>query len=202
MPIDFSKAAFADVAALNRYSLCNVQPGLFPTGNRRATVSTPLQSRSESSIAINPRNPRNMVGASKKFTNPDAYLFKIGVVYTFDGGQTWGEAALPVDPAWDCLTDPWVAFDSFGNAFLIAGEKLVPEKQGTSAAWTPWACMRTALGRRRTGKLPGPSTWTRSMTKQCVVCDNNRHSPFYGNIYVVSASTLTAQDLRAPATTA
>jgi hypothetical protein len=37
MPIDFSKAAFADVAALNRFSLCNVQPGCSPpaTGGRR-----------------------------------------------------------------------------------------------------------------------------------------------------------------------
>jgi hypothetical protein len=187
MPIDFSKAAFADVAALNRFSLCNVQPGLFPTGNRRATVSTPQQTRSESSIAINPRNPRNMVGASKKFTNPDAYLFKIGVVYTFDGGQTWGEAALPVDPAWDCLTDPWVAFDSFGNAFLIAEpDKLVPAKQGTSSSLD-------AVGMYAYRSQDGGPTWEAPRPldldavddKQCVVCDNNRHSPFYGNVYVV-----------------
>lgn len=54
-------------SALNRFGLCNVQTGLFPTGNTRATVSSSSESRSESAIAINPRNRRNMIGTSKKF---------------------------------------------------------------------------------------------------------------------------------------
>src|SRR4051812_45202895 len=104
------------VLAANKYSLCNVQTGLFPTGDKRATNSNASQSRSESCIAINPQNPNNMIGASKKFINPAVYLFKLGVIYTFDAGSTWHESELPMKQGWDGMTDPAVAFDDFGNA--------------------------------------------------------------------------------------
>src|SRR4051812_25440657 len=104
-------------ASLNsRYGLCSVQTGLFKTGNKRATVSSPMQSRSESAIAINPKNANNMIGASKKFIDPAVYKFRLGVVYTFDAGATWHESQLPLKPEWDVMTDPAVAFDDFGNA--------------------------------------------------------------------------------------
>ena len=72
----------------NRLSLCNVQTGLFPGQDQRATWSSSSESRSESVIAINPQNESNMVGASKKFIDPSLYHFKLGPVYTFDGGDT------------------------------------------------------------------------------------------------------------------
>jgi hypothetical protein len=65
---------------LNKFSLCNVEYGLFASGNKRATFSTPSQSRSESCIVINPNDPSNMVGASKKFIDPAIYLFTLGIV--------------------------------------------------------------------------------------------------------------------------
>src|ERR1700750_2578039 len=102
------------ILALNQFSLCNVQTGLFPTGNKRATTSSATQSRSESCIAINPKKPNNMIGASQKFINPAGYLFKLGVIYTFDAGNTWHESSLPMKPGWDGMTDPAVAFDNFG----------------------------------------------------------------------------------------
>jgi hypothetical protein len=160
---------------------------LIASGNIRATHSTPVQSRSESNIAINPRNPLNIIGVSKKFTDPHAYLFKIGAVYTFDGGRTWAESELPVEPGWDCLTDPWIAFDTFGNAFLIAEpDRFHPARQGTTVSLD-------AVGMYAYRTRDGGRTWDQPQQldadstddKQCVVCDNHPRSPHFGNVYVV-----------------
>jgi hypothetical protein len=173
------------------FSLCNVQPGLFPTGNQRATFSNPSQSRSESCVVINPQNPSNMIGASKKFIDPAIYLFKIGVVFTFDGGKTWKESELPMKQGWDGMTDPALAFDDFGNAFLV-GEplKLHSDKIGTGDDLE-------GLGMVVYKSTDGGATWGNPTTlatntsddKQWVVCDNNPSSPFYGNIYVAWAAS-------------
>lgn len=186
MPIDFD-LNLGLIAELNKVSICNVQPGLFPTANRQATFSNPSQSRSESCVAINPRNPRNIVGASKKFIDPKIYLFRLGVVYTFDGGHSWQEATLPMRPGWDGMTDPTVAFDDFGNCFLV-GEPLRfnRDKVGTSEDLT-------GLGMVVYRSTDGGATWQEPISlttdtsddKQWVICDNNRFSPHYGNVYVV-----------------
>ncbi|MCB9432784.1 MAG: exo-alpha-sialidase [Ardenticatenaceae bacterium] len=190
MPIDFD-LNLDFLAELNKVSLCNVQPGLFPTANRQATFSNASQSRSESCIAINPRNPRNMVGASKKFIDPHIYLFRLGVIYTFDGGNSWQEATLPMRSGWDGMTDPTVAFDDFGNCFLV-GEPLRfnRDKVGTSQDLT-------GLGMVVYRSTDGGATWQEPIQlttdttddKQWVICDNNRFSPHYGNIYVVWAAS-------------
>jgi len=49
---------------------------LGPRCNRRVTCdASPSNARSESAIAVNPLDPYNMVGASKRFTNPENYSF-------------------------------------------------------------------------------------------------------------------------------
>jgi hypothetical protein len=173
------------VLALNTYGLCSVQTGLFPTGNKRATTSNASHSRSESCIAINPKNPNNMIGASKKFIDPTVYFFKLGVIYTFDAGNHWHESSLPMKQGWDGMTDPAVAFDNFGNAFLI-GEplKFHPDKVGTNDDLE-------GLGMVAYKSEDGGVTWGNPITlttdtnddKQWVVCDNNPSSPHYGNVY-------------------
>ena len=171
--------------AANKFSLCNVQTGLFPTGNKRATKSSPSESRSESCIAINPQSPNNMIGASKKFIDPAVYLFKLGVIYTFDAGNTWHESSLPLKQGWDGMTDPALAFDDFGNAFLIAEPlKFHPDKAGTNDDLE-------GLGMVAYRSVDGGVTWKNPITlttdtkddKQWVVCDNNPSSPHYGNVY-------------------
>lgn len=173
-------------ALSNRYGLCSVQTGLFPTGNTRATVSTPAQSRSESAIAINPRNGDNMVGVSKKFIDPAVYKFIIGVVYTFDAGKTWHESQLPMEPGWDVMTDPAVAFDDHGNAFLV-GEpiRFNANKVGTSDDLTGLGMVvyRSTDGGVTWGQ-PVRLTTDTSDDKQWIACDNNPSSPYYGNVYV------------------
>ena len=65
----------------------------YPPINRRVTYSeSSKHARSESSIAINPANPYNMLASSKKFSDPSKYEFSLAVYCTFDGGETWSES--------------------------------------------------------------------------------------------------------------
>ena len=174
----------------NRFSLCNVQAGLFPTGNVRATTSTAQQARSESAITVNPKDPSNMVGVSKKFIDPSVYLFSLGPIYTVDGARTWHQSALPMQPGWDGMTDPTVAFDDFGYAFLV-GE---PFRFNQAQAHTSQD--HTGLGMVVYRSSDGGNTWGQptmlttaaSDDKQWVICDNNPASPHYGNVYVAWAA--------------
>src|SRR5215469_10574868 len=81
--------------------------------NRRVTYSKSLNNaRSESSIAINPRNPYNIVASSKRFTNPNKYEFSLAIYTTFDGGESWTEAnPLKLLDGWAGVSDPALAWD-------------------------------------------------------------------------------------------
>ena len=85
--------------------------------NTQVTFSPgPAAARSESELEVNPLNPSNFVGASKRFTNPQTYAFTMAAYSTFDAGETWTEAAPLVllgnaDPnrAWSGVSDPAIA---------------------------------------------------------------------------------------------
>src|SRR5712692_3854798 len=93
-----------------------------PRCNRRVTCDlSPSNDRSESSLAVNPLDPYNMVGSSKRFTDPATYAFSLAAYATFDGGLSWTEAsALTLLPGWSGTSDPAVAWDNLGNAYLVA----------------------------------------------------------------------------------
>ena len=60
---------------------------LGPRCNRQVSCSPdPHNDRSESALVVNPLDPYNMVGSSKKFTDPSTYAFSLVAYYTFDGG--------------------------------------------------------------------------------------------------------------------
>jgi hypothetical protein len=57
-----------------------------PRWNRQVTCdSDPNNDRSESELVVNPRDPYNLVGASKKFTDPAHYNFSLAPYASFDG---------------------------------------------------------------------------------------------------------------------
>ncbi len=67
---------------------------LGPRYNIRVTCdASPSNDRSESAIEANPTNPYNLVGSSKRFTNPQTYAFSLAAYSTFDAGRSWQEAA-------------------------------------------------------------------------------------------------------------
>ena len=156
-----------------------------PKCNRRVTCSpSPTNDRSESTLAVNPLDPYNMVGSSKRFTNPATYAFSLAAYATFDGGLSWTEApplGLIGDPditkAWAGVSDPAVAFDNAGNAYLVAlpFPAAGPETLGI-------AVYKSSDG-GRSWSAPNfihPSTGD---DKQSAAGDGNPTSPFYGNVY-------------------
>jgi hypothetical protein len=89
--------------------------------------SSPNNDRSESWLAVNPLNQNNMVGSSKRFVNPATYDFSLSAYATFDGGYSWIEAPplgllsdLDPNKVWAGVSDPAVAWDNAGNAYIVA----------------------------------------------------------------------------------
>jgi hypothetical protein len=148
--------------------------------NTRVTFdSSPRNDRSESSLAVNPLDNTNMVGSSKRFTDPATYAFALAAYATFDGGASWAEAApLALLPGWAGTSDPAVAFDNAGAAYDIA----LPFGPGADTPLIGIAVYRSPDGGR---------TWSRPLLihesnqddKQGAVGDTNPSSPFYGNVY-------------------
>lgn len=86
---------------------------------------------SEPSVAVDPTDSNNLVGASKMFSTlqggDNGYKFKIGTYFSHDGGQTWTDQGMlgGDDPNndWDAqgfgnTTDPSLTWDSDGNAYV------------------------------------------------------------------------------------
>ncbi|MEO9030028.1 MAG: sialidase family protein, partial [Ktedonobacteraceae bacterium] len=64
-----------------------------PYANVRVSQDSYL-AHSEPMLAENPRNPLNLVGGSKFFTDPKHYSFQIGFYSSFDGGCTWQDGGV------------------------------------------------------------------------------------------------------------
>jgi hypothetical protein len=155
------------------------------TSNVQATHSTsPKHARSESVVVVNPTNPQLMVGAAKKFINPDKYDFTLATCYSVDGGQTWAESApltLGHDRLrrpWGGISDPALTWDSQYNVFLVA---------------LPFALNDgPTLGIAIYKSADGGRTWSTptvihegSDDKQWAAADLSPASPFFGNVYAV-----------------
>jgi hypothetical protein len=148
--------------------------------------TNPEHARSESFVAINPKNSLQIVSASKKFLNIETYDFILATQYSTDGGQTWTESAdLDLTDAkgttFTAMTDPTMAWDDSGSVFLVG---LV----GTNdpPAWN-------SIGLVVYTSTDGGQTWSAPQVmhsgdddKQWAAADNtNPASPYYGNVYVV-----------------
>ena len=146
--------------------------------------SSPFWDRSESSIAINPLDNLNMVGASKRFYDPPDYGFVLAAYSTFDGGSTWSEAPpLQLGPGWGGMSDPAVAWDSAGNAYLVA----LPFKPGMAPPDDTGDLIGIAVYQSTDGGLTwGPPNLIHTSSgddKQGAAGDWNSVSPFFGNVY-------------------
>ena len=145
--------------------------------------SSPFWDRSESSIAVNPLDSTNMVGASKRFFDPPDYGFVLAAYATFDGGSTWTEAPpLQLGAGWGGISDPAVAWDGAGNAYLVA----LPFLPGTPPDLTG-----PIVGIAVYQSTDGGLTWgapdlihaSSGDDKQGAAGDWNPASPFFGNVY-------------------
>jgi hypothetical protein len=147
--------------------------------------------RSESELETNPLNSLNVVGASKRFNNPSTYDFTLAAYASFDGGESWTEAAplgLLGDPdphkTWAGVSDPVLAWDNAGNCYLVA---LPFPGPGSPFDTLGMAVYRSSDG-GRTWSAPNfihPNTdRLRADDKQWAASDRNIRSRHYGNVYV------------------
>jgi hypothetical protein len=89
-----------------------------------AAATTPLNidvsqrptSESEDTVAVNPKNPKNVVIVS----NIEGAAPGLFVGVSFDGGSTWARRIIGNnDNLGDACCDPSLAFDEYGNLFLV-----------------------------------------------------------------------------------
>jgi len=77
----------------------------------------------ETSIAVNPTEPGNMIGGANDYQlglNPGGHVSESTLSrahVTFDGGHTWSEYPLGSNSAYQATGDPSVAFDAGGHAY-------------------------------------------------------------------------------------
>lgn len=104
----------------------NVTGLICTTSSAAANVDTTCESVSpsnETSLAVNPTNPRNIVGSANDY---QVRMSHGGTTYetiysrahvSFDGGSTWSEYGVQF-PNYTSTGDPGVAFDADGRAYL------------------------------------------------------------------------------------
>jgi hypothetical protein len=112
------------------------------------TVTSPNQSGSEPSIAVNPNNTNQVVAAFQPAT----------IAYSTDGGQTFSLADLPPVEGWRIGGDVSVTFDDKGHAYLGS---LHFDKLGSASYWAHGAGRNGIFVRR---SLDGGKTWEKDAT--------------------------------------
>ncbi len=74
--------------------------------------------QNESSIAVNPKNPMNLIASAVDYRDNSATW----VYVSSDGGRSWVNKNLGrAFPGWRCSNDPSVAFDADGVGYLVYG---------------------------------------------------------------------------------
>ena len=150
---------------------------LGPRYNIRVTCdASPSNDRSESAVEANPTNPYNLVGSSKRFTNPQTYAFSLAAYSTFDAGRSWQEAApLGLLAGWDGVSDPAVAFDDVGGVYLVA----LPFQGADPIA----ICVYKSTDGGLTWSAPNLIHSALGDDKQSAAGDTNPGSPYHGRVY-------------------
>lgn len=93
-------------------------PSLFMNANMIEETEQGLPAQNESSIAINPLDPRNLIGAAVDYRNNSSRW----VYYTTDAGMTWRNTDLgQVRQGWSSSNDPSVCYDHQGRGYLCYG---------------------------------------------------------------------------------
>jgi len=157
-----------------------------PPGARVVDVSVPELRGNEPGIAVNPRNPAQVVGV---------YQGPARAVYSTDSGATFKTAEGTVPGDWRTAGDVSVTFDNQGAAYL---SYLVFDRLGSTSYWRHGAGRNGIYVRR---SPDGGATWEREPSPVRVwykgdepgmqyedmpriFADNSPKSPHAGNLYV------------------
>lgn len=165
--------------------LCCAQSGLPPAPHRHLAMVSPGDIRAnEPSVAVNPKNPNQVVAAFQP----------AGIAYSQDGGQTFALADLPHVEGWRGGGDVSVTFDDQGDVYLAT---LHFDKLGSASYWGHGAGRNGIFVRR---SHDGGKTWERDAVAVKAVekeqanqeaedmprvfADARPHSRYRGNVYV------------------
>ncbi|MGH2710429.1 MAG: hypothetical protein ACRDH9_04385 [Actinomycetota bacterium] len=135
------------------------------------------QLQNETSIAINPTDPRNLVGGSITFETGGG---QCGAYASTDRGKTWTHQVLPNAPTFTNAGDPVVAFDANGTAYYLCME--VQPGPRAQYVWRSTDGGQNWLG-------PALAMGTPNSTdddKGHMAVDDYAGSPHSGNVYVAA----------------
>lgn len=84
----------------------------------------------EPAIAVNPKNPRNIIATWKQDIAPGVNARDTLLASSFDGGKTWRRTTIPgltrcTGGTADTASDPWVSFGGDGTAYFGGQSGLV-----------------------------------------------------------------------------
>ncbi len=140
-----------------------------------------LPVQNESSIAVNPTNPLNLVASAVDYRSASATW----VYVSHDGGKTWENLNLDRPfPGWRSSNDPSVTFDENGRAYLCYGGFGEEGRNGVFISYSD------DEGKTWTAHIPvilhntpqnADSTFE---DKYYVHVDNSADSPYRGRVYI------------------
>jgi hypothetical protein len=104
----------------NGVPICTTTTSTAANVNTSCELDTP---HNETSIAVNPTDPNNIIGGANDYQlaiNPGGHVSETLLSrahVSFDGGLTWTEYPLNANSAYQATGDPAVAFDASGHAY-------------------------------------------------------------------------------------
>lgn len=87
-----------------------------PDGNDQDATGGLLGQQNETAVAVNPLDPRNVVGVSNDYSSGNVHT---GFYTTLDGGQSWSSGDIPLEPGFSFSGDPEVVFCPDGTPVII-----------------------------------------------------------------------------------
>lgn len=162
-------------------------PSSFDNVNMIAAEADQLPAQNESSIAVNPKNPRNLIGSAVDYRGGGSTW----AYYSRDGGVSWNNVTLGrARPGWSSSNDPSVCFDHEGRGYLCYGGF---NRQGnvqfgengifvstTTDGGQTWDMQHTAVI-IHTGMQTADSSFE---DKYYIHADTSSASPYRGHLYI------------------
>ncbi|MFM8839795.1 MAG: T9SS type A sorting domain-containing protein [bacterium] len=160
-------------------------PSFFDDVNMIISETDQLPVQNESSIAVNPTNPMNLIGSAVDYrASSSAWVY-----YSMDGGRTWKNVNLGKPPKMmTSSNDPSVAFSRNGTGYLVYGAfgdrtKASPENgvffARTTDGGVTWTKHIPVI--QHLGDQTPDSTFE---DKYYIWVDNSPTSPFANRLYI------------------
>jgi hypothetical protein len=122
-PAPVTSAVFGTAPAVKTGTAICTTPAQTGANANTDCETTSVGPHNETSIAVNPTNPRNMIGGVNDYQlalNPGGHVSETVLSrahVTFDGGRTWSMYPINANSAYQATGDPAVAFDAAGRAY-------------------------------------------------------------------------------------